>query len=73
MSNDYWGRPIDPSQNPEGDASAQADQDATRQANQPPASQDQPTYGEPVYGQDSGQTPLSSNELITASRALRPA
>ena len=56
MSNDYWGRPTDPDNNPEpADGSDQAD-NASELGDQPPAGSDQPTYGAPVYGQQPAST-----------------
>ena len=56
VSNDYWGRPTDPAQNPSGDGtSGQTAQDANLQANPSAA---QPAYGQQPYGQP-GATPQS--------------
>lgn len=53
VSNDYWGRPNDPEKNPPGGEGAQPADKSTQQPGDTPGSQQEPTYGDPAYGQQS--------------------
>ena len=52
VSNDYWGRPNDPEENPPGGEGLEAaGNESTQQPGDLPGGQQEPPFGMPAYGQ----------------------
>ena len=68
VSNDYWGRPNDPEENPPGGEGLEAaGNESTQQPGDLPGGQQEPPFGMPAYGQQPG-----SDQPVRPSAYVQP-